>query len=260
MRWIREDPAPALGKNKVKPPHVDPTTEQQMKLNDKHAAVKLSRLIQGNFIPHKDLFLTLTHEIWVNEKSAKKAIKKFHRLMRKYYKKQDKTYRYIVVTEKQDCWHHHLIVEGIPLDTIREFWKQATEGMRRGEENRVSISTLDPYDDYEDLTEYFVDPEKPSRKKDATPQEAANAKAPRKKGARRYSTSKNLEKLVITPQAINRISKSAPKPPKGYRIKSWSKWCDSFGDMHAEYTCEWIGEGRPRKARRRGWPVLHPRR
>ena len=254
MRWIREDPAPAYGKNRNRPPAINPTSDEQMKLNDKHAAYKLSKIIQGNFIARKDPFLTLTHEIGVSEENARKAIKKFHRLMRKHYKELGREYRYIVVTEKQGCWHHHLIIEDIPLDIIREYWKQATDGMRRGEENRVTISTLDDSDEYKHLSEYLVCPEKPSRRKDAPPGEAENAKAPRRRGARRYSCSKNLEKLVVTPQVINRISKSAPKPPKGYRIRSWSKWCDSFGDMHAEYTCEWIGEGRPRKARRRGWP------
>ena len=253
MRWIREDPTPALGKNHTRPPSINPTTEEQMKLNDRHVAQKLAMIIQGNFVPNKDLFLTLTHEVWIDEINARKAIRKFHGLMRKYYKAKGLEYRYIVVTEKQGCWHHHLIVENIPLDTIREFWKQATEGMRRKEENRVVISPLDDSDKYKRLTEYLVNPEKPSRKKDAAPDEAENAKTPRRKGGRRYSTSKNLEKLIITPQVINRISKSAPKPPKGYQIESWSKWCDSWGDMHAEYTCVWVGDGKSRKAQRRDY-------
>jgi hypothetical protein len=231
-----------------------------MKLNDRHTAKKLAMKICGNFIPHEDLFVTLTHPPGVSEENARKAIKKFLRLMRERYRAEDKELKYILVTEKQGYWHHHLILEDIPLDIIRELWKKATKGMRRGEENRVSISTLDPFDNFKSLAEYLVNPEKPSRRNNPSAEESENAKAPRRKGAQRYSCSKNLEKPVVTPQVIKRVSKSEPRPPKGYQLLGWNKWCDDYGDMHAEYTCIWAGVGRPKKARRRGWPNLHPRK
>ena len=262
MCWISEHPAPAYGKNRIRPSPKNPTAENQGKLNDRNAAKKLAMKICGNFIPHEDLFVTLTHPPGVNEINAKKAIKKFLRLMRGRCRKgnEKKELKYILVTEKQGYWHHHLILEDTPLDTIRELWKKATEGMRRGEENRVSISTLDPFDNFNSLAGYLVCPEKPSRRENPSAEESENAKAPRKKGAQRYSCSKNLEKPTVTPQVIKRVSKSEPRPPKGYRILSWNKWCDNYGDMHAEYTCAWVGAGKPKKARRRGWPAPHPRK
>lgn len=260
MCWIREYPAPALGKNHIKPLAKNLTSKQQMKLNDKYAAQNLAMEILGNFIPNKDLFVTLTHPPWVNEENAKKAIKKFHRLMRKHYKTEDKEYKYIVVTEKQGCWHHHIILENISVDMLRKFWNKATEGMRREtEEDRITLSSLNPFDNFKALSEYLVNPEKPSRKENPSPEEEQNAKLPRRKGARRYSCSKNLEKPVVTPQVLKRISKSEPKPPKGYKLQEWNKWCDAWGDMHAEYTCIWTGAGKPPKARRRGIPAPHPR-
>lgn len=253
MCWIEEHPAPALGKNHTRPPSKNLTTEQQMKLNDRYAALNLSRKIAGNFVPGKDLFCTLDHQPWVSEKNAKKARRKFLGLMRDWFRDQGKEFKYVIVTEKQGSWHHHLVMEGVKLETIREFWKKATEGLRTCEENRVMISPLSDFDNYKSLAEYFVNPEKPSRKADPTPAEAENAKAPRRKGARRYSSSKNLEKLAVTPQVIKRISKSEPKPPKGYKLQTWNKWCDNWGDLHAEYTCIWAGGGRPTKARRRNY-------
>ena len=254
MCWISEHPAPAYGKNRIRPTPKNPTTENQMKLNDRNAAKKMAMKICGNFVPHQDLFTTLTHPPGVSEENAKKAIKKFLDLMRKRCKKLGSEFKYILVTEKQGYWHHHLIMEDTPLDVIRELWKKATEGMRRGEENRVSISTLDPFDNFKSLAKYLVCPEKPSRRENPSPGEAENAKEPRRKGAQRYSCSKNLEKPVVTPQVIKRISKTEPRPPKGYRLLGWNKWCDDYGEMHAEYTCVWDGLGHPRKARRRGWP------
>lgn len=252
--WIREDPAPAYGKNKHRPASKNPTTEQQMKLNDKYAAENIKRLIWGNFTPHKDLFVTLEHFPWVSEEKARKARKKFLGLMRDWYKNQDKEFRYIIVTEKQGCWHHHLVMGNVPLELLRKFWGKATQSMcHEGEENRIVLSTLNPFDDFKSLSEYLVNPEKPSRKENPTPEEAENAKKPRKKGERRYSCSKNLEKPVITPQVINQVSKSEPKPPKGYMLQTWNKWCDSWGEMHAEYTCIWTGAGRPPKARKRDY-------
>lgn len=253
MCWIDEHPAPAYGKNRNRPPAKNQTTEYQMKLNDKHAAKKLSRKIAGNFVPGKDLFVTLAHQPWVSEEQAKKARKKFLGFMRDWYKSKNKEFKYIVVTEKQGSWHHHLVMEGVRLELIRNLWKKATEGIRTCEENRITISALSDFDNYKSLSEYLVNPEKPSRKTDPTPEEAENAKAPRRKGERRYSSSTNLEKLVVTPQVLKQISKTEPKPPKGYKLQTWNKWCDTWGDMHAEYVCVWTGSKRPPKARRRDY-------
>ena len=257
---IREYPAPAFGKNRHKPQPRNLTSKQQMKLNDRYAAQNLAMEILANFIPGTDMFVTLTHPPWINEENAKKAIQKFLRIMRKHYKKASKEFRYILVTEKQGCWHHHMILEDIPLKIIRKYWNKATENMRNEkEENRITFSTLDSYDNFKSLSEYLVNPEKPSRKEDPSPAEEENAKAQRQKGARRYSCSKNLEKPVITPQTLKRISKTEPRPPKGYKLQAWNKWCDTWGDMHAEYTCVWTGTGKPPKARRRGISAPHPR-
>ena len=248
---VEEHAAPAFGKNRQRPPRKADTTKEQEKLNDEHAAKRLRMKIVCNFIDHEDIFFTLEHSLGVKEEQVKKARTVFLDEMRKFFQKQGKELKYIWVTEKQGCWHHHMIMSKTDLDTIRKFWKKATEGMRREKENRVVLSPLDPFDEYRGLAKYLIEPEKPSRKENPTPEEMINAKQKRRKGARRYSCSKNLEKPVIETKEIKRITKTEPKPPKGYKLLDWNKWCDSFGEMHAQYDCVWASPGSPPKKRKK---------
>lgn len=245
---VEEHAAPAFGKNHQRPPRRDDTTEAQEKINDSLAAKRLQMKILCNFKNYEDVFITLEHSLGVSEEKAKKARRIFLDEMRKFFRRQGKELKYIWVTEKQGCWHHHMVISKTDLDTIRAFWKKATEGIRREEENRVTLSPLDPFDEYKGLSEYLIEPEKPSRKENPTPEEKINAKQKRRKGARRYTCSQNLEKPEIEIEEIKRITKTEPKPPKGYKLLDWNKWCDSFGEMHAQYDCIWaLGGSPPRK-------------
>ena len=235
--YIKEYPTPAKGKNLFRPPRKAETTQKQKQLNDLYAARKMALLILCNFIPWRDLFFTLTFRKRMSEKDAAKALEEFLDYFRKEFKKQGKPFKYIWVKEKQSKWHFHIIMSEVPMSQIREAWKKYGDD--------IDISTLRPYDDYKGLTEYLVCENKPSRKKGTN---GRNVKRPRRKGERRYSCSKNLDKPAVYEEEIKRISKSEPRPPKGYKLMEWTKWCDDMGFMHAEYGCIWCGAGPPPRA------------
>jgi len=214
------------------------TSAVQAKLNDKYAAQKLAWEILCNFIPHKDLFVTLTHEGYITEEEARRKRKVFLAKMRKYWKDRGQEFKYIVVTEKQGQWHHHLIMQDTPWEVIKSFWGEG--------EGRVMISTLDPSDSYKGLSEYLIGPEKPGKSK-----KGGSPKAPRRKGQRRYSCSRNLKKPEIEVKELKRITKTEPRPPKGYIVKEWSIWADEGGALHKEYRCIWAEPGDPPLKKRR---------
>lgn len=231
--YVSEHPAPARGKNRNRPPAVQESSEAQKKLNDKSAARKLAWKILCNFIPHRDVFVTLTSGQDDDEAEARRKRRRFLEAMRKYWRGKGQELKYIIVTEKQARWHHHIIMQNTPLEVIRDCWEKIGGG-------RVMVSPLDPFDDYQGLAEYLVGPEKPHKPgRDQTP------KAPRRKGQQRYSCSRNLREPEIEVKELKRIPKGEPRPPKGYIVKEWNLWADEWGDLHREYRCVWCGQGDP---------------
>lgn len=228
MLYIMEYAAPARGKNRHRPPAVSETSEAQAKLNERYAVQYLAWLILCNFTARKDMFVTLTHAGRITEGEARAKRKRFLARLRKHWKGKGEELRYIVVTEKQGYWHHHIITQETPLEVIRELWGK--------EEGRVMVSALDPSDDYQGLAQYLAGEKKPDKSK-------GKPKAPRRKGQPRYSRSHNLKEPEIEIQEIKRITKTAPRPPKGYIVKEWSLWADEWGELHKEYRCIWAGGG-----------------
>lgn len=157
--------------------------------------------------------------------------------MRHYRKKNNLSeLKYILTTEKQGQWHHHLIMSAMPMEKVFELW--GSNGKRR------TISTLDRSQQYKDLARYFVTEEKPSQN-DPT---IENTKPPRKKNAHRWSSSRNLKKPLETPpKEIKRDSILHKKPvaPRGYRLlPEWTIGCDAWGNLHQLFACEKIEEKR----------------
>ena len=131
------------------------------------------QLINANFEAGRDLFVCLTY---APEAGRARALEKFHARMKAAYKKRGLTYKYIAVTEEHDMegepvrLHHHLILSGAHgvqlAGVVRACW---TSGL-------ADVRTLrEGADFFEDTAIYLL-------KEDAH----------KGKGARRYSTSRNL--------------------------------------------------------------------
>lgn len=222
--------APHIGKQLVRSKNSGPTPEKQEELNTVHARKKLIRLVNSNFSrKNKDLFVTLTYDREVAEQEAKKQIEKFLRAVRKCRREHGlPELKYILITEHQGKWHHHLIMNHMPLDDLMELWQLG----------RTHVSILDDCYSYKDLAGYLMKDEKPSRKKDATSEERVNAKEARRKHAKRWSCSRNLAKPEeYPPKIISRVSHGDPKAPKGCRLlPDWTKGCDSAGNPYLAYS------------------------
>ncbi|HPD89022.1 MAG TPA: hypothetical protein PLU75_06075 [Oscillospiraceae bacterium] len=235
---VREYPAPAYDRNHQRPKRKGKTTPEQEHWNDIYASWKLRAKIACNFDARKDLFVTLTHKPKTTEAEAKEALRKFLRIMRR----RSRGFKYIAVTEKQGVWHHHLIMNHADDETVEEIWMELTGC------SRICWSKLDDSEEYFDLAWYMITGEKPSRKDDPEPDEAENAKRPRKRGQRRWSCSKGLLEPVTTDEVF--LRKMNRKPPKlfgdiGYKVILDETKVDRLGFEHRTVEYRWCGKGKP---------------
>lgn len=91
-----------------------PTRKMQEKLNWRHAAEKLTRILNTNFT-EEDLSLTLTfRENPIDDEAAKKAIQKFLRKIRYRFRKLERELKYIWQLEKskKGRYHIHMVLSG----------------------------------------------------------------------------------------------------------------------------------------------------
>lgn len=181
-----------------------PTPEEIEKVNQMNAVRTLRLKINANF-GEDDPFITLTYrkEERPTPEQAKKYMKKLVDGLRKEYKKQGETLKYIHVTEyRNKAIHHHLLINHTKsMDVsklVRKMWKFG----------RPDFKYLDDTGQYKDLAEYLIkETSKTFRENDGGQKQ-------------RYSCSRNL----ILPKPKTKIIKKAktwlpdPKPIKGYYI------------------------------------------
>lgn len=135
--------------------------------------------------------------------------------------------KYIIITEKQGKWHHHIIMNGgLTLNALRGAW---------GNRGRVYLSFLDDIDNYKGLMKYLTQQKKSPKGKPDMP----NIKQPRRKYARRWSASRNLDAPVEKKRPIKPVRlQDMPKAPKGYRLlPEWVKGSDRYGNYYLYFTC-----------------------
>jgi|GEM_PF-3199302 len=220
---IDEHAAPAWGKGGRRSAARAATSEDQQKLNDRHAAERLRLKILANFDMGSDSFVTLTMPRGMDEEAAKKARGKFLRTMREMFAAGK--FKYIAVTEKQGQWHHHLIMTYADAGVIRGTWEEAGGG-------RVTFSALDDSADCWDIAEYLITGDKG---------DGDSAKRARRKGARRWTCSKNLVQPVEPePEVFERRPRSGPKLPKGYAETAFEEFNDKFGFRRRKWEYRWL--------------------
>lgn len=127
----------------------NPTTETQAKLNARHAAEKLVRLLHANFTPD-DLELGLDYaENPESEEQAKRDIQNFLRRLRNLRKKRGlPPLKYISVTEKsgKGRYHHHVTVNGgVDRDELESLWGYGRANSKRLQFNESGLAALGHY-------------------------------------------------------------------------------------------------------------------
>lgn len=217
------------------------TRQKQEDLNHQAAQKRLIRLLNANFSGKAgDVFITLTYKKSVEEEQAKKEVVNFIRRVKRYCVKNELPERkYINITEHQGKWHHHIIMNALPMETIIELWGRG----------RVTISILDKAYNFEDLGRYLLQAEKPSKDNP----EIVNTKEERPKHARRWNSSLNLQQPVIEIREIKQsVVKKQPAAPKGYYLlPNWKMGTDCQGNLYMHFKCAKLEETPPKKKRRK---------
>ena len=176
------------------------TSDAVKKNNDMLALKNLTRLINLNFYPG-DLHTTLTYAKELSPEEANSELEKWIKRMRREYKKLNKEFYYIAVTEfKNKRIHHHVVMNYIDFQVINRQWKMG----------RIRCTPLDKTRNYRVLAEYLI---KETQKTFREPENATK---------RRWKPSRNLKRPVVKREwvSINQLFQNLDdiKPLKGYEI------------------------------------------
>ena len=176
------------------------TSDAVKKNNDMLALKNLTRLINLNFYPG-DLHTTLTYAKELSPEEANSELEKWIKRMRREYKKLDKEFYYIAVTEfKNKRIHHHVVMNYIDFQVINRQWKMG----------RIRCTPLDKTRNYRVLAEYLI---KETQKTFREPENATK---------RRWKPSRNLKRPVVKREwvSISQLFQNLDdiKPLKGYEI------------------------------------------
>lgn len=207
------------------------TGEEQEAYNERAAWQRLARLIRCNFSGDAgDLVLTLTCRDRMDEEGFKRELAKYIRKVRAYRRKASlPELRYICATECQSGrWHAHLIMSAMPMEDALGLWEPNGRAWASRVDDREITGP-------ESLAAYLLEQHKPKKGERGNPG-AENAKEPRRKGKRRWASSRNLIQPVVTVKEIKRIGKQLPKAPKGCSIlPGWRIGADKFGNLFQHY-------------------------
>lgn len=225
--------------------NTEQTPESMERINEKRSQQRMKRLIMTNFSREAgDLFVTYTYGRELTEEEAMKGERNLLDRIRRLRKKKGlPELKYIVVTEKQSQWHHHVIMNGGL--TMEEVW-----GVWGDRGARIHMSTLDDSQVCEGLARYLTHQHK-SKKGEV---DSVNIKQERRKGQRRWHASRNLKEPEEKVRQLKREPKlKEPKAPKGYRLlrDSVSMGFDVYGMVWSYAAFVRMEEEKPKKQRRR---------
>lgn len=173
------------------------TSEEQEKRNLQIARKNMTRTINVNF-GGQDYFLLLTYDQIVTVEDAKREISNFFKRLKRYRLKNGfSELKYVSVIETQGRVHHHVVMnalEGLSmkeaLEILQDIWGRGLVKIKRLYKNQKD-NRLATYISKENI----------------------------KKGAKRWSTSRNLKKPEIKIELIKEPKKKQPlRPPKGYKV------------------------------------------
>lgn len=160
-----------------------PTSEDQKRLNEKYAILRLLLIIHENFTKH-DLRFDLTYNdryLPEDEEQADRDYKSFIRKLRRLYRKKGIEFKYVVIpayTEKGRPHFHLIIPGGVSYEELHKLW-----GMGRTRRENLEFDECGIVD----LGFYF------GGQKKAGKTQPIHERA---KGERRWIGSRNLKKPV----------------------------------------------------------------
>lgn len=125
-----------------------PTREVQEKLNRRHRAEKLARLMNTNFT-ERDLAVTLTYAIDPgSDEVATKDIQRWLRKVRYRFRKQGLTLKYIWTMERsgKGRYHFHVVLSGgIDRDELEMLWGHGYANSKRLQFDQHGLTALSRY-------------------------------------------------------------------------------------------------------------------
>ncbi|MCB6992911.1 hypothetical protein LI177_05350 [bacterium 210820-DFI.6.37] len=175
----------------------NPTPEAVQKINLKNAIWKLCVLL-NTYFQKGDLHLTLTYAYEPSKEQARKDLDKLIRKLRDHHKKNNRSFRWIAVTEySHKRIHHHVVCSKTDLDTIEKLW---THGW-------ATPKFLDASGNYIKLAEYLIKETDKTFREDDSPNKT------------RYRRSRNMPLPEAKREVISdRIMENGPEEIKGYYV------------------------------------------
>lgn len=127
-----------------------PTIETQEKINNRKQAREVCIYLNANF-KGGDYHVTLTYEKDkrpTDPDDAKQDRKDFLKRLRRRMKKEQMDFKYLIVTEigTRGALHHHMVLNQIPVEWIRQAWKKG----------RIDVRPLDDSGQYSRLADYLA--------------------------------------------------------------------------------------------------------
>lgn len=195
-----------VGKKIYNAPARSKTPLNQLRYQDRKAERVLYWLLDLNFNPDEDLYITLTYKAReiISSTRARNDIKKYLARLRLEYKKQGEQLKYIYTAGrgKRGNVHYHMVINKIDTEILTNVWRKITGA-------RVHIEHL--YGNFKKLANYLV--------KNSQETFYSNDKIHQK----RYCTSHELQRPIITREIIRSIKWNVnPKPIKGYILDKTS--------------------------------------
>lgn len=182
---------------------VNPTTEQQQKINDRHLVKRLTRLLNANF--NKDCwYVTFDYKKELRPQSIEELHQHEQKLLRKIrdiYKKENLILKYVWTAEvgKRGGAHIHMVLSPIDARKLRDIWSHGWTTMKPMERSGQ----------YRRLAEYFIKYFQKTRETNEQIQKKS------------YNPSKNLLRPVPKKQKMkgNQFSKEIKVPAGWYLDK-----------------------------------------
>ena len=204
------------------------TNNQQKKLNNRNAQIKLMSLIANNF-SKKDLFITLTYDDkHYVKKDIEKNLKNLLKTLRRLYKKYNLILKYICITESiESRYHHHLLLSNIPPNIFPELTKKWGCGYMDIRHFNGAI------EDIERISKYFLKKNKTDNLlKDLNP---FSKECERNYYAHRWLESKNLIKPTIEIEDYIAFPKSISYDKNKFNIRNPYDGTDHEGYRYISY-------------------------
>jgi hypothetical protein len=188
----------ARRKGETRAPKINPTPQDVQKVNDRYAAIELTRILNHNFVPG-DWHLVNTYAgDEPTPEQAKKDLDEFKRKLNTEFKGLGRTLKWVAVTEyTHERIHHHIVCSYIDFQIIIKIWPHGD----------IRPTPLKRNKNYKRLANYLIK------------ETSKTFRLPESVNKRRYTCSRTIVKPEVRREFVSfREIEEDPKPFKGYYI------------------------------------------